>query len=236
MPRKNSVSISRLKAARIPWSLIKGAKGEIPPRPLLSKNENRDGGPYTTIQCDGAPWLRRAPLVDHRGCLIREQSAVDVSGIIQEKLFENRYVILAFRLVLGLTFLVSSFGKLVDIEHYSVAMVYNFDILPGPLAIGFGWALPFIELACAIGLLLGVLTRLSALGIGLLSVSFFVTKVILLSRGTDVECGCFGAIGSTMASWSIYLDPAILLLSMTLLFSSRQSRHWVSLGRKLPSK
>ncbi len=175
-------------------------------------------------------------MVDHRGCLIREQSAADVSGIIQEKLFENRYVILAFRLVLGLTFLVSSFGKLVDIEHYSVAMVYNFDILPGPLAIGFGWALPFIELACGIGLLLGVLTRLSALGISLLSVSFFITKVILLSRGTDVECGCFGAIGSTMASWSIYLDPAILLMSVTVLFSSRPGRHWVSLGRRLPDK
>jgi hypothetical protein len=52
----------------------------------------------------------------------------------------------------------------------------------------------------------------------------------------DVECGCFGAIGSTMASWSIYLDPAILLLSVTLLFSFRQSRHWVSLGRRLPEK
>ena len=149
---------------------------------------------------------------------------------------DNRYVILTFRLVLAGTFFVSSVGKLVDIEHYSVAMVYNFDILPGPLAIAFGWALPFIELLCAVGLAFGLLTRLSALGLTLMSASFFITKVILLSRGTDVECGCFGAIGSTMASWSIYLDPAIFLLSMTILFSSRRSRHWVSLGRRLPEK
>ena len=173
-------------------------------------------------------------MIDRRGYVIREESAVEGSGTIQSKLFENRYVIFVFRLVLAVTFLVSSFGKLVDIEHYSVAMVYNFDILPGPLAVGFGWVLPFIELACGVGLLVGVLTRLSALGISLLSISFFVTKVILLSRGTDVECGCFGAIGSTMASWSIYLDPAILLLSATILFSSRESRYWVSLGRRLP--
>ncbi len=143
---------------------------------------------------------------------------------------------LVFRLVLGCTFLVSSFGKLVDIEQYSVAMVYNFDILPGPLAIGFGWALPFIELACALGLLVGVLTRLSALGIVLLSMSFFITKAIVLSRGTDVACGCFGAIGSTMASWSIYLDPVVFLLAVTVLFSPRQSRHWVSLGSRLQEK
>jgi len=175
-------------------------------------------------------------LITHGRCAVREQLAVDTSGATRNKVFETRYVVLVFRLILAGTFLVSSFGKLVDVEHYSVAMVYNLDILPGPLAIGFGWALPFIELACAVGLLVGVLTRLSALGIALLSTSFFITKAILLLRGTDIECGCFGAIGSAMASWSIYLDPIILLLSMTVLFSSRQSRHWVSLGRRLPVK
>jgi uncharacterized membrane protein YphA (DoxX/SURF4 family) len=174
-------------------------------------------------------------LTDHGRYLIRAQSTADGAGAIRIKFLGNRYVIFLFRLVLAVTFLVSSVGKLVDIEHYSVAMVYNLDILPGPLAIGFGWALPFIELACAIGLLLGVLTRLSALGLALLSVSFFITKVILLWRGTDAECGCFGAIGSAMASWSIYLDPAILLLSAAVLFSSGHIRHWVSLGRRLPS-
>ncbi len=171
-------------------------------------------------------------LVDHGRHAITEQLAV---GAIRNKFLENRYVILLFRVVLAGTFLLSSFGKLGDIRHYSVAIVYNFGILPGPLAIGFGWALPFIELACAVGLLLGVLTRLSALGIVLLSICFFITKVTLLWRGMDVECGCFGAIGSTMASWVIYLDPAIFLLSVAVLFSSRQGRHWVSLGRLLPS-
>jgi uncharacterized membrane protein YphA (DoxX/SURF4 family) len=167
---------------------------------------------------------------------MEEQSAVSRSGAIPGKIFDNRRLILVFRLVLAATFLVSSFGKFVDIEHYSVAMVYNFDILPGPLAIAFGWALPFIEFACALGLLLGVLTRLFALGVALMGISFFITKFILLSRGADVECGCFGAIGSTMASWSIYLDPALFVLGVTILFSSRSARHWVSLWRRLPEK
>jgi putative oxidoreductase len=139
-------------------------------------------------------------------------------------------------MILAGTFLVSSFGKFVDIRHYSVALVYNMEILPGALAIAFGWALPFIELACGMSLLLGVLTRLSALGVVLMSISFLITKGILLSRGTDVNCGCFGAIGSTMASWSIYLDPILFLLSVTVLFSSRRSRYWVSLGNRLSEK
>jgi hypothetical protein len=143
-------------------------------------------------------------------------------------------LIFVFRFILAVTFLVSSFGKFVDIEHYSVAMVYNMKILPGPLAIGFGWPLPFLELACGFGLLFGVLTRLSALGVALLGISFFITKVILLLRGSDAECGCFGAIGSAMASWSIYLDPGLFVLSAAVLLSPEQSRHWLSLGSRLP--
>jgi uncharacterized membrane protein YphA (DoxX/SURF4 family) len=164
---------------------------------------------------------------------VEEQSTVNRSSTMLGKIFDNRYLILVFRFVLAATFLVSSFGKFVDIEHYSVAMVYNFDILPGPLAIAFGWTLPFIEFACGIGLLLGVLTRLCAFGVALMGISFFITKFILLSRGADVECGCFGAIGSTMASWSIYLDPVLIVLSVTILFASTKARRWVSLGRRL---
>ena len=145
-------------------------------------------------------------------------------------------MILIFRFVLGGTFLLGSIGKLVDIEHYSVAMVYNLEILPGPLAIAFGWALPFIELSCALGLICGILTRLASLGIVLMSISFFVVKVILLMRWGDVECGCFGAIGSTMASWSIYLDPAVFLIALAVLVSPESSRHWVSLGQRLPER
>jgi hypothetical protein len=142
-------------------------------------------------------------------------------------------VTLIARLILAVTFLVSSFGKLVDIEHYSVAVVYNFGILPGPLAIVFGWALPFIELTFAVCLFLGIFTRLCSLGTAVLGASFLGAKAILLSRGLDINCGCFGAIGTTMASWSIYLDPIIILLSATVFFTPMENRHWASVGSRL---
>ena len=143
-------------------------------------------------------------------------------------------MILVFRLVLGAMFLLGAAGKLVDIEHYSVALVYNFGILPGPIAIAFGWALPFIELGCALALIFGLLARLASLGLALMSISFFVVKAVLLARWGDVECGCFGAIGSTMASWSIYLDPAVFLMSLAILLAPDSSRLWVSLAKRLP--
>lgn len=108
------------------------------------------------------------------------------------RLLANRSVVVVCRFILGITFLISSFGKLVNIEHYSVAMVYGLGILPGPLAIGFGWALPFIELLCGFGLLFGVLTRLSSIGVALLGVSFFITKAILLARGQTPNAAASG--------------------------------------------
>ena len=145
----------------------------------------------------------------------------------------SRYVTLIVRFVLGGTFLLTSFGKLVDIQHYSVAVVYNYELLPDSLAIAFGWVLPFIELLCALGLIFGVLTRLSSLGTTLLSISFFAAKAILLSRGVDIECGCLGALATTHASLTIFLDPAVLLMSLTVLLSPQSSRHWVSLAKRL---
>src|SRR3974377_2441144 len=66
------------------------------------------------------------------------------------KVGTNRHVILVFRLILAGLFLTSAYGKLVDIERYSVDAVYNFGILPMFLARPFGLVMPFIELLCGL--------------------------------------------------------------------------------------
>jgi len=149
----------------------------------------------------------------------------------------NRYITLAFRLILAVIFLVSSHGKLVDIERYSVDAVYNFGILPvEPVNVAriFGLVMPFIELLCGLGLLFGVLTRLSALGASLMSLAFFVSKAIVLSQGRSIECGCFGAVVDTLASVTIYMDIPMLLMGLFVLFSA--SRHWVAIGGLIPEE
>ncbi len=147
---------------------------------------------------------------------------------------ENRYVILIFRFILAAFFLISSYGKLVDIERYSVDAVYNFGILPMSLARPFGLAMPFIEGLCGLGLLFGVLTRLSALGIGLMSLSFFIAKAIVLSQGRSIECGCFGAVIDTLASVTIFMDLPMMAMALVILFAPNKSRYSISLGGLLP--
>ncbi len=149
-------------------------------------------------------------------------------------IIDNRYVTLVSRLLLAAIFLLSAYGKLVDIERYSVDAVYNFAILPMAVARPFGLVMPFIELLCALGLLFGVLTRLSAFGIGLMSISFFVAKAIVLSQGRSINCGCFGAVIDTLASVTIFMDIPVTLLALGILFSS--SRHWAAIGGLLPEE
>jgi len=148
----------------------------------------------------------------------------------------NRFVVLSLRLILSFFFLVSAYGKLVDIERYSVDAVYNFGVLPMVLARPFGLAMPFIELLCGMGMLFGVFTRLSALGIGLMSLSFFIAKAIVLSQGRTIDCGCFGAVIDTLASVTIFLDLPIMFIAMMVTWAPPEVRHWMTLGNLLPSK
>jgi hypothetical protein len=148
-------------------------------------------------------------------------------------LLEKRGLILAFRLILAGIFLLSSFGKLVDIERYSVDAVYDFGILPMLLARPFGLVMPFIELLCGLGLLCGVLTRLSALGVALMSLAFFMAKAIVLAEGRTIECGCFGAVVDTLASVTIFMDIPMFLLSLVVMGAPSSARHWMAVGNRL---
>ncbi len=161
-----------------------------------------------------------------------EAVSSEKSGWFQA-LVKNRYLTLAFRLILAATFLTSSYGKLVDIERYSVDAVYDFGILPMALARPFGLVMPYLELLCALGLLFGVLTRLSALGIALMSLCFFIAKAIVLAQGRSIYCGCFGAVVDTLASQSIFLDiPMMLLAIQVMLFR----KHFLAIGALLPRR
>ncbi len=155
-----------------------------------------------------------------------------MNGNLRNKI--PKTLVLCFRLILAAFFLAAAFGKLVDIERYSVQAVYFFVILPFFLARPFGLALPFIELLCGLGLLFGVLTRLSALGIGLLSLSFFIAKAIVFLHGRSVDCGCFGAFGDTLASVTIFLDLPMMFLAMVVLWAPSDARHWKAVGNVLP--
>jgi putative oxidoreductase len=150
------------------------------------------------------------------------------------KLVGNRYAVLACRLILGLIFLLSAIGKLMDLQG-SVDAVYGFNVFPLGFAHIAGLVVPFIELLMALGLLFGVLTRLAALGASIMSIAFFLVKAhVLLIQGRQIDCGCFGALMSTMASVTIYMDIPMLLMGLVIVAAPASARYWVSFAKWLP--
>ncbi|WP_340558727.1 DoxX family protein [Streptomyces sp. GSL17-111] len=96
-----------------------------------------------------------------------------------------RYALLPLRLFLGVTFVYAGLDKLTD-PGYPESMEGLLQSIPGAAAPwlldlaltqpeAFGYAIAFGELAVGIGTLLGLLTRVAALGGALISLSFWLT-------------------------------------------------------------
>ncbi len=161
------------------------------------------------------------------------QAAAAAKPNILQTIIDTRWVVLGSRLFLAVFFLLSSYGKLVDIERYSVDAVYNFQVLPMALARPFGLVMPFIELLVALGLLFGVLTRLSGFGAMMMSIAFFIAKAhVMFIQGRQIDCGCFGALISTMASLTIWFDIPMAIMGAIIMLSL--NRNWLAFHRFVP--
>jgi uncharacterized membrane protein YphA (DoxX/SURF4 family) len=142
-------------------------------------------------------------------------------------IIHNKWVTLAFRIILGALFIFGASVKLPNIKMYSVNVVYEYGILPVGLAKVFGYLLPFLELAAGLAILFGVLTRLASVCGGLLGMSFAIGEGIVLSQGRNIDCGCFGGLIDTMMSATIYLS--IVMMVFGLLICTSPNRNFVSI-------
>ena len=83
--------------------------------------------------------------------------------------------------------------------------VRAYEILPEAFVKPFAWGLPFVELALAVLLLLGLATRPAAwVSAGLLLV-FVAGTAAAWARGLQIDCGCFGGGGQAAADSARYL-------------------------------
>jgi|GEM_PF-875145 len=147
----------------------------------------------------------------------------------------NKVVDIVCRLVVGMMFLLSGIGKVMDLNN-SVKAVYNFHLIPWDWAVQFiGYALPFFELIAAVCILTGVFTRLFAGCICLMQICFFFGKLqVMFVQHRSIDCGCFGALMNTMASVTVFMDIPMAILCLLLIFSV--NRYKPGLGQLLSEK
>lgn len=147
----------------------------------------------------------------------------------------NMWVDVVCRICVGGLFTLSGIGKMMDLGN-SVKSVYNFHLIPWDWAVQFiGYVLPFIELVCALCILLGAFTRLASAGIGILSIVFFIGKLnVMFIQGRSIDCGCFGELMNTLASVTVWMDIPVLILCLILIFSI--NRYRPGIGQLFPEK
>ena len=108
----------------------------------------------------------------------------------------------------------------------AVAAVRAYQLLPEATERIVGYGLPFLEIALALLLLLGLGTRLAALGAGLLMIIFIAGISSAWARGLSIDCGCFGGGGNVAPGTASYLpellrDAGLLLAAAFLVWRPR---------------
>ncbi|HEY0696939.1 MAG TPA: MauE/DoxX family redox-associated membrane protein [Micromonospora sp.] len=148
---------------------------------------------------------------------------------------------IAARFGLAAVFLLAGASKVGDLAASGRA-VNAYRLMPYELAAVIGAALPFVELALGVLLLLGLATRLAAgVAAGLL-VIFIAGIGSAWARGLAIDCGCFGSGGELPAGqtpgygWEVLRDLGFLVLAGFLLHSPLTPvwvDHWLAVGDRL---
>ncbi|HEX8781590.1 MAG TPA: MauE/DoxX family redox-associated membrane protein [Nocardioides sp.] len=129
------------------------------------------------------------------------------------------------RLVTGGVWVVAGALKLPDLAA-SVRAVRAYDLLPEAVVPVVGQLLPIVEVVVGACLLLGLLTRASAVVSTALFLAFVVGIASAWARGLQIDCGCFGGGGQVADATSEYpleiaRDVGLLLLSLWLVVCPR---------------
>jgi uncharacterized membrane protein YphA (DoxX/SURF4 family) len=121
--------------------------------------------------------------------------------------------------------LVSGAVKASDLNQTYIA-VQAYDLLPGGVSSVVAGALPFLELALGVLLLVGLGTRIAAVVSAVVLVAFIGAVAQSWARGLTIDCGCFGgggqvAPGQTQYPQEILRDLGFLVLAAWLLVRPR---------------
>ena len=123
----------------------------------------------------------------------------------------------AARIAVGALFVYASIDKLLHPQAFAQA-IYNYQMLPDALINPTAIVLPWLEWLAGICLLLNVWVHGATVVANLLLVVFLGSLVFNLSRGLNVDCGCFSTAGGSLASWwTVLRDLSFLLVSGGLL-------------------
>jgi uncharacterized membrane protein YphA (DoxX/SURF4 family) len=139
-----------------------------------------------------------------------------------------RWLLLAGRLIIAGIFLYAGYQKVKEPWLSFAVSVDEFKAVPDTWVQPIARILPWGEIALAIALISGVLTRWFALIATLLLTLFLSVGIRAYALGLQVDCGCFGAgrHGGIDAEWFVeHVAMVALALAVTIGAFMMSARH-----------
>jgi uncharacterized membrane protein YphA (DoxX/SURF4 family) len=137
-------------------------------------------------------------------------------------------VVVALRFALGALFVIAGLLKLRDPAGFAQEIA-NYQLAPA-LAPYLAVVLPTVEVVAGFSLVAAPAAwrRAGALAVAGLMVMFLAATLVVIARGVNIECGCFGT-GSGPVGWSTVLrDLALLGLAVLLAAPAPPPAHRVA--------
>jgi putative oxidoreductase len=131
---------------------------------------------------------------------------------------------LLLRLFVGGLFVYAAIPKIAEPLAFATS-ISHYRLLPNDLVNGFALFLPWLELLCAVCLVVGYRVRTNALLTGAMMMMFTVAVAWAVANNLTIDCGCFGEgkgdvtdvpkilknIGITLCCLYLWLFPDTLL-------------------------
>ena len=132
----------------------------------------------------------------------------------------NKYILVAFRLVVGGMFIWAGVSKIIDPLGFA-QNIANYRVFPEVISFFLALVLPWIEVICGAFLILGIFHSASALLLSGFLVVFLVLIAATLVRGIDIDCGCFGSLSGKVDYKLILTDSILLFFCLNIYFSRK---------------
>ena len=134
-------------------------------------------------------------------------------------LYRRPWVAVLMRLLIGGVFVFSGFSKLLLHHAEVVALVQQYQMLPGWLVSITAMFLPWIEVGSGTALLIGFCTTPAALLIAVQLLSFSALMIVVLAAGILItDCGCFGHLGLPETPLQVLVRDLIMLVLLVPVF------------------
>ncbi|HEB34627.1 MAG TPA: DoxX family membrane protein [Candidatus Aminicenantes bacterium] len=135
-------------------------------------------------------------------------------------MIRNKYILIAFRLVVGGMFIWAGISKIIDPLGFA-QNIANYRVFPEGISFFLALVLPWIEVICGVFLILGIFLSASALLLSGFLVVFLVLIAATLIRGIDIDCGCFGSLSGKVDYKLILTDSILLFFCLNIYFSPK---------------